>query len=424
MKLKIGIYNLHMQAKGGGEKRTLVLAEHLSRSNHVWVFVDEEVNVPALEKYFNVDLSRVQFVALSNAGGKSTLTKRNSLGVRREVFSRSFGHFLRIKSFNLDLFINNSDSSNLPCPAPRGVYMCMFPHVHPISAMTPFRLTYRWLINHVEERVLGCRISNFINSYPIITANSHFTAAWIERLWGRRSDVIYSVCDTMGPPAGKEKIILNVGRFLADDAGGLHKRQDLLRDIFRHIDIQQQGWQLHFAGSVAPDIKTRTVVEQFATDDRRGSVFFHFDADLDTLRGLYRRAAIYWHATGYGFPADEHPDLQEHFGMATLEAMSAGAVPVVINAGGQKESVTHGVDGFLWDEPSVLLNYTERLMANRALRQRMSAEAVLSSAKFGRAVFNERVDMIIERLMGAEPCREPVKQYSARNSGREMSAVS
>jgi hypothetical protein len=30
MRLNVGIYNLHMQALGGGEKLTLVLAEQLS----------------------------------------------------------------------------------------------------------------------------------------------------------------------------------------------------------------------------------------------------------------------------------------------------------------------------------------------------------------------------------------------------------
>jgi hypothetical protein len=32
---KIGIYNLHMRAMGGGEKLTLALAEHLSQAHNV-----------------------------------------------------------------------------------------------------------------------------------------------------------------------------------------------------------------------------------------------------------------------------------------------------------------------------------------------------------------------------------------------------
>ncbi|HYY93508.1 MAG TPA: hypothetical protein VE713_03250, partial [Pyrinomonadaceae bacterium] len=59
MNLKIGIYNLHMQARGGGEKRTLALAEHLSRSHRVWLFVKEPPDAASLESYFGVDLSRV-----------------------------------------------------------------------------------------------------------------------------------------------------------------------------------------------------------------------------------------------------------------------------------------------------------------------------------------------------------------------------
>ena len=59
------------------------------------------------------------------------------------------------------------------------------------------------------------------------------------------------------------------------------------------------------------------------------------------LRQLYAQARIFWHAAGYG-ECDERPELSEHFGMATVEAMSAGCIPVVINKGGQPEIVEHG----------------------------------------------------------------------------------
>ena len=66
MKLRIGIHNLHMGARGGGEKRTLVLADHLSQKHHVRVFVSQPVNVALLENYFDVDLSRITFVVLGD----------------------------------------------------------------------------------------------------------------------------------------------------------------------------------------------------------------------------------------------------------------------------------------------------------------------------------------------------------------------
>ena len=41
MRRKVGIYNLHMRAMGGGEKLALVLAEHLSLTNNVSLFCAE-----------------------------------------------------------------------------------------------------------------------------------------------------------------------------------------------------------------------------------------------------------------------------------------------------------------------------------------------------------------------------------------------
>lgn len=399
MRFRIGIHNLQMAARGGGEKRTLVLADHLSRKHHVWVFVSEPVNVASLENYFDVDLSRISFVVLGN-GRRSENHQKPSVGrSRREVVENSYGHFRKIQSFKLDLFINNSHCSNLPCPAPAGVYMCMFPYRHPSSVKSLLRRTRRAFLDRVEERILGCRMSEFLDSYDSVTANSEFTAEWIERIWGRHPETIYSVGDDMGPAARKEKIILNVGRFFMNGRGSLHKRQDVLLDVFRGMtDIHRAGWQMHFVGGVASDPPSRAIVERLSYASEGFPISFHFDADFEHLRDLYRRASIYWHATGYGFSSMEQPEMQEHFGLTTVEAMSAGAVPVVINSGGQCEIVTNNVNGMLWNELDELVRETRRLIDNPELREAMSLRAQGSLAKFSRRAFERRMDVIVDRL--------------------------
>ena len=279
--------------------------------------------------------------------------------------------------------------------------MCMFPEKPPVpNRNSSLRRAYHRFMDRLERGLLGCSVPGFIDSYSAITANSQFTAEWVNRIWGRSAEVIYSACDNMGPPVAKEKIILNVGRFTSSGAGTLYKQQAILFDVFNQLTAaQRDGWQLHFAGSVAQDEDTLALVGRLKDAATGRPVFFHFDAELDTLRALYQRASLYWHATGYGFSACEHPKLQEHFGMTTIEAMSAGAVPVVINSGGQREVVTHAVDGFLWNEPSTLADQTARLINDRHLLERLSRQAIESSAKFSRAAFNASVDLIVERLM-------------------------
>ena len=107
------------------------------------------------------------------------------------------------------------------------------------------------------------------------------------------------------------------------------------------------------------------------------------------LRQLYAQARIFWHAAGYG-ECDERPELSEHFGMATVEAMSAGCIPVVINKGRQPEIVEHGVSGFLWNSLVELKEYTAVLMRDELLRARMQQAALARAALLSRERFVSR----------------------------------
>jgi glycosyltransferase involved in cell wall biosynthesis len=271
----------------------------------------------------------------------------------------------------------------------------MFPHPVAKARRGPPRTVLGGLLSRAKNRALGYH-PDAISTYSAVTANSLYTREWVEKLWGRRATVVYSACDpvpasTDGP---KEKIILNVGRF------DVKKRQDILLDAFKNLrEVQESGWQLHFVGSMLRQTEAINFAARLLKEARGHAVFFHFDADLGTLRGLNRRASIYWHATGYGFPADEHPDKQEHFGMATVEAMSAGAVPVVINSGGHREIVRHRVNGLLWDNLQGLAENTLLLIADERLRRQLGRQARASAAKFSRAAFTGSMDLLLERLL-------------------------
>ena len=72
------------------------------------------------------------------------------------------------------------------------------------------------------------------------------------------------------------------------------------------------------------------------------------------------------------FDAELHPERFEHFGIAVVEAMAAGAVPVVFAAAGPAEIVRHGVDGFHWKTLDELQSFTRQLMNDEELRLKMS----------------------------------------------------
>jgi glycosyltransferase involved in cell wall biosynthesis len=111
----------------------------------------------------------------------------------------------------------------------------------------------------------------------------------------------------------------------------------------------------------------------------------------DELKQWYARAQIFWHAAGYAVDETEHPELTEHFGISTVEAMAAGCVPVVMKKGGQPEIVEHGLNGFTWKTLDELKGYTQRLMSDADLRRRMSEAAQKRAQLFGREEFVNRV---------------------------------
>jgi len=411
MRKRIGIYCLHINGGGGAEKCSTVMADHLSATHDVTLIVGENCERRALETYFGVDLSSVGILQLNLPVQKllRRLVQSERIpfakSARADLFLRDLRRVLeplyysQLKRLDLDLFINHNGYSILPCPARRGIYMCMFPH----EMRGGLRLDRTRGLFYRIYALLGNRVVGMtrpvLDSWDIVAANSCFVAEWVRNLWRVDAKIVYPPCEPMGPPAAKEKIILHVGRFVGEGRNDNKRQHTLLEAFQRSRELREAGWQLHFAGSVLTDANTKQTVERLVESAAGYAVTFWFNADFETLRSLYRRASIYWHATGYGFSPEEHPGKQEHFGITTAEAMSAGAVPVVINSGGQRETVTQGVTGFLWNNLDEMLSYTERLAADDALRIELSRNAVAGSARFSRAAFAENIQQLADELL-------------------------
>jgi glycosyltransferase involved in cell wall biosynthesis len=413
MRRAIGIYDLAINGGGGAEKRSAVMAERLARKHDVWLIVGESCSVQHLQDYFAVDLGQVKVLRLRmpfDRKLKQLLQTDNGprfgkaaaetmiYSLRRDL-DRTY--FSQIQSLGLDLFINNQGGSNLRCPAPFGIYMCMFPH-----PMRSYRLQHQdgnllyRAYSYLFHSVFGLS-SRILDSYQVITANSRFTAEWTVKRWSREPIVVYSACEDMGPPGPKENVILHTGRFVAEHRGD-YKHQRTLLEAFRGMpELARQGWELHFAGTVLADAASKLAVDRLERDASALPVHIHRSIGMEALRQLYRKASIYWHATGYGASPASHPGWQEHFGITTVEAMSAGAVPVVIDSGGQRETVKHEVNGFRWSDLTELQNYTRRLVEDLNLRRALSENAVRASAPFRRSNFADRIEQIVDSFPSA-----------------------
>lgn len=80
------------------------------------------------------------------------------------------------------------------------------------------------------------------------------------------------------------------------------------------------------------------------------------------IRDLYGRSRIFWTASGFGEDEGNHPEKVEHFGISTVEAMAAGAIPFAYNAGGYRETIDDGRDGILWKTIPELVRKTKFIL--------------------------------------------------------------
>lgn len=171
-----------------------------------------------------------------------------------------------------------------------------------------------------------------LKSIHSVLVNSRFTKKIVDQEYGINSFVLYPPVPQI-VPAIKTNTILSVGRF---EPSLNTKHQDVLIDAFRQLSPQLPNWKLILAGGSSNEEWIAKLKQQ-----AQGlPIEFVINAKYYELCTMYSRATIYWHAAGYNVNEKKNPELTEHFGISTVEAISAGAVPLVVPYGGQREIVT------------------------------------------------------------------------------------
>ena len=228
---------------------------------------------------------------------------------------------------------------------------------------------------------LGSRLR--LSLFRSVVANSAYTARWIERRWGRPARVLHPPVFPI-LPREKRPWIVAVGRFAS---GGRSKRQLEMVEVFRGlVERGLAGWELHLVGTGQDPASVRRVVEAA----RDLPVMIHLDASRQELEEVCGAASVFWHFTGALENPEEAPERMEHFGIATVEAMSAGAVPVVVARGGQPE-IVEADTGLIWETFEECANQTWRLCRDETLRARLGEAARRRAQDFAFPAFAAKV---------------------------------
>ena len=325
--MKAAIYNPYLDSLGGGERYAISVAKAFSdigyKVNIQWK--NDQIK-PRLEKRFGIDLAGIDFIENINKGD------------------------------GYDICFWVSDGS--------------IPLLHSRFNILHFQIPF--------ANVNGKTLLNKMKLIRInkIVCNSKFTKKIIDEEFGLNSIVIYPPVPVAEIKSRKkENIILFVGRFSQLKQV---KHQDILIDYFKKFfDKYSPDWRLILAGG--SEVGSEEYVGFLRKKAEGYPISIQESPSFSQIKELYGKAKIFWTASGFGVDPAQEPDKVEHFGIALVESMAAGCIPFAYKAGGHEEIITHGVNGFLWEDGKQLLSYFLALINDSKKLKEISNKAKVDS---------------------------------------------
>ncbi len=162
-------------------------------------------------------------------------------------------------------------------------------------------------------------------------------------------------------PDDDRPTVLFIGRLVRE------KNVDYLIDAFEHVADQLHDAHLVIIGTGSEEERLKRRVQRFASH-----VTFWGESYGNELKGWYARANVF-----------VNPSVTEVFSTTTLQAMASGTPVVATNAGGNREQVADGANGFLTD-PATPVSLAQRLvevLTNLELERELSEQARQSALK-------------------------------------------
>lgn len=344
IKMRAAIYNPYLDTLGGGERYTMAVAQTLSKRGYL---VDVQWHNPKIKK---------------------RLEER-------------FG--IRLKDVNFVKDIKRGDSYDVCFWLSDGSIPLLKSRKNLLHFQVPF------------QKVGGRSLFNKMKLFRIdrIICNSYFTKKFIDKEFGINSIVIYPPVDTKNikPKKKKENLIISVGRFSLLMQS---KRQDILIKAFKKLyDDDHKDWKLFLAGGT--DVGVGNFVKKLTKESMGYPVKIFEKPSFDFLKDLYRKAKIFWSASGFKVDEEKEPNKVEHFGISIVEAMAARTVPMAYHAGGHKEIINSKENGFLWKNISELVSLTKNIIEDKKRLATISKKAREASKKYAYDAFEKEILQLV-----------------------------
>ncbi|MFZ3302012.1 MAG: glycosyltransferase family 4 protein [Microgenomates group bacterium] len=344
--MKAAIYNPYLDTLGGGERYTLSFAKVLS------------------EEGYDVDIE------WNDGGIKDKLSKRFGLKLSENI--KIVDSVNRGENYDLIFWVTDG---SIPTLRARKNY---------IHFQVPF------------HDVNGSSLLNKMKMFRVdkVICNSLFTKTVVDEEYGFESVVLYPPIDVESfKPRRKINQICYVARFsnLTQNKG-----HEILIDQFKKLVKLKKfkDWKLVLAGGV--EVGADEYLKHLKKISRDINIEFVESPSFEMIKNIFGQSKIFWSGSGFEVDEKNNPEKTEHFGMTLVESMSAGCVPIAYSAGGHKEIVENGVNGYLWLEKKDLIELTEKIINTPRLSASLSKKAIETSKRFGYEVFKKTVLQIIK----------------------------
>ncbi|MBV9181815.1 MAG: glycosyltransferase family 4 protein [Acidobacteria bacterium] len=396
--VRIGVLDHTGPSLGGGTMVAARVAWLLSELYSVELIRDwSGFNVAQVSAAFSLDLAAVGCRGLVDIWESFAIPSRYSF---RRQLQRS-----RELTGEYDLFIYAGHWIPPFCYGQHGLIYCHFPIDVPLDEQLLLS-DERWKKRPSADRWLRTQAYRLawracLSGYDHILANSAFTAHWMKQRWQIPADVLYPPIALEVGDSKKHNRIVSVGRFVSDQRSSKGQLEQVaaFRDF---LERAQAPWELWLIGScyAEHDRAYLRAVEQAAS---QLPIRFLINPERDQVLEVLRGGKIFWHTGGLYENQTADPVFSEHFGMATVEAMRAGCIPVVISSGGQREIIQHGINGFLSSNMEELVSNTVALAEQSSRLAELAKRAVERSDQFHARVFDRRILELVETMVHRRP---------------------
>lgn len=357
--MKICLYSPYIPKHfGGGEKYLFTVAQVYAQKSLVYIAISSSVTI---SPHQNVRLRKLYEDFLGEKLHENINFVASPLSTDRNFISK----LLWTKQFDVIYYV--TDGSLFFSLAKRNI----------LHIQIPFMNSQSSFISKLK-----------LNNWQVKNTNSNFTKKIIEKYWQTKIDYVHHpvIVDEKEVEKvnleKKEKIILHVGRFFKQ----LHsKRQDVLVSIFAKLKVKD--WKLVLIGSVEDEDYLKEVKERV----KELNIEIKTKVSRKQLINWYKKASIYWHATGFGVSDNVNPEKVEHFGISTVEAMSYGCAPVVIKKGGQKEILKGDLKKWLWNDKNECVSLTRKLIKSQKLLGKTQQKAMVRAKEFSYKKFSDKL---------------------------------